>query len=128
MKQETEELIKAENRRSDFRFVADIIQRGRIRQSTYVHELVLPDHLYEEIKNHGIIDHEDMYILKQAFFEYRRDKVIISFQHLFACEDLHHRIDQYLVIKAYGSYPIQRAGISKMNFDKINSNENNKYC
>jgi hypothetical protein len=118
MSAEMKELIKAERRRDNFNFIASVIQRGRIRQSTYVHEIIMPEDIYEEITDLGIINHEDYYILQQAFFEFRHGKVIISFQHLYACEDLHHRIDQYLITKALGYYPIQRAGISKMNFDK----------
>ena len=119
MNPQTQELIKTERRRSDFSYIAEVIQGGRIRPSTYVHELILPDYLYEELRDRNVINNEDYYILKQAFFEFRRDNVIISFQHLYACEDLHHRIDRYLVVKAFGNYPIQRAGISKMNFDII---------
>jgi hypothetical protein len=118
MKDSSKELIQAERNRTNFNFIAEVIQKGRIRQSTYCHELIMPESIYIEMNERGLINHEDYYILQQAFFEFRHGKVIISFQHLFACEDFHHLIDRFLISKSYGFYPIERNGISKMNFDK----------
>jgi hypothetical protein len=119
MKEEIAELIKAERQHDGFRFIAEVIQKGRIRPSTYVHEIIIPDYLYEDLMDKGIINHHDNYTKNQAFYEFRHGRVIVSFMHLWACEDMHHRIDHFLIVKFTGSYPITRKGISKMNFDKL---------
>lgn len=118
MKAEVKELIRTEKRRSDFGFITEVIQRGRIKPAKYVHSLSMPLFLYEELRDRGAIVPEDYFIDESAFFEFRNDTAIISFITLFACEDLHRRIDYYLVVKFAGSYPIQRSGVSRMNFDR----------
>lgn len=111
MKPETRELIKAEQRRDDFGFIAEVIQRGRSRPKKYKHFLSLPVFLYEEMRKNGSIDPQAYFIDESAFFEFGDKEVTISFINLYACEDLHRKIDQYLVIKFAGSYPIKRGGI-----------------
>lgn len=118
MKTETIELIKAERRRDDFSFIADVIQRGRIRPATFTHEIGLPYDLYEAMNNAGVIDHEFYFLHQQAFFEFRKDEVIVSFVHLYSCEDFHHLADRFIIFSLTGSYPVRRSGVSKMNFDK----------
>ena len=114
MKPETRELIKAERRRSDFGFIVETIQRGRIRPAKFWHSITMPIYLYEEMRNRGIIRPEDYYIEETAFFEFKNGEATISFTVLYACEDLHRRIDHYLVVKFAGSYPIKRTGVSKL--------------
>jgi hypothetical protein len=118
MKEEIKELITAERRRADFSFISKVIQRGHIRPSTYIHEIGIPYELYEEMSARDIIDHEYYFLSKQAFFEFKREEVVISFVHMYACEDFHHIIDRFIIINCLGKYPVRRAGVSKMNFDK----------
>ena len=105
--------------KKDFRFIAEIIQRGRIKPAKFVHSLTMPTFLYEEMRNEGLIEPEVYFIDESAFFEFKEEKTTISFVTLFACEDLHRKIDHYLVVKFAGSYPIERSGVSKMNFDRV---------
>lgn len=118
MTPEIKELIKVERRRDNFTFIADVIQRGHIRPSTFTHEIGLPYDLYEAMSNANVIDHEYFFLSKTAFFEFRNEEVIVSFNHLYLCEDFHHLVDRFMIISLTGSYPIRRAGVSKMNFDK----------
>lgn len=118
METDVKELIRMERRQSDFNFIAEVIQRGRIRPSTYVHELTMPVEIYEDMKHQNLIDHEYIFMHKLAFFEFRRDTVIVSFAHLYNCEDFHHQVDRFIIRRLTGNYPIKRSGVSKMNFDK----------
>ncbi len=110
MKQEIKELIKTERRRHDFSFIAEVVQRGRSRPKKFKHFLSMPTFLYEEMRDIGVIDPESYFIDESAFFEFTQEKVKISFVNLYACEDLHRKIDHYLVVKLAGSYPIERGG------------------
>lgn len=123
MKAETEELIKAERRRSDFGFITEVVQRGHVRPKKFVHSISMPVHLYEELRDRGVINPEDYFIAESAFFEFKENEMTISFSVLYGCEDLHRRILTYLVIKFAGSCPIKRSGVSKMNFDTKKWNE-----
>ena len=114
MKQEIQDLIKTEQRRSDFGFIIETVQRGRIRPAKFRHQIAMPIFLYEELRNRGVINPEDYYIEQTAFFEFKTGEATISFLNLYNCEDLHRRIDYYLVKKFAGSYPIKRNGISKL--------------
>jgi hypothetical protein len=118
MKPEVKELIKTERRRSDFGFITEVVQRGRIKPAKYVHSLAMPVFLYEELRDGNVIIPEDYFIDQLAFFEFRHEKAIVSFVNLYNCEDLHRRILTYLVVKFAGSCPIERTGVSKMNFDR----------
>jgi hypothetical protein len=114
MKPEILELIKAERRRDNFNFIAKVIQRGRKRPAKYHHNLSMPISLYEELRSHGIIDMLELEAYQDVFFEVYQDEVTISFYNLYAIEDLHRRIDYYLIMKFSGSYPIKRTGVSKL--------------
>jgi len=114
MKTETRELMTQERRRSDFSFICETVQRGRIKPVKYRHSITMPIFLYEELKNKGVINPEDWYIDQSAFFEFAREEATISFINLYSCEDLHRRIDYYLVKKFAGSYPIKRSALSKL--------------
>lgn len=128
MKTETEDLIKAERRISDFRFLAQTLQGGRIRPSTFIHEFQMPHCLFDEMKDRHLIDVE--YLTKReidpkgrshnpiAFFEFKPEMVVVSFHHIFNREDFKMMVDRYLIIKAYGFYPCKVNWVSKMNFDK----------
>lgn len=111
MKETTKELIKTERRRSDFGFIKEIVQRGRTRPKKYKHFLKMPVFLYEEIRARNIIDPEHYFIDESAFFEFTETEVTISFINLYACEDLHRKIDHYLIVKFAGSYPLERGGV-----------------
>ena len=119
MKPQTAELIKAEQRRSDFGFITEVVQRGRIKPAKYRHSLVMPLWLYEEMRDASRIVPEDYFIEEMAFFEFKEETATISFKYLYGCEDLHRRVLEYLVCKFAGSCPIYRVGVSKMNFDKV---------
>jgi hypothetical protein len=71
MNDSTAELIKAERRRDNFNFIADVIQRGRIRPATFTHEIGIPYDIYEAMSDKSLIDHEYYFISKTAFFEFR---------------------------------------------------------
>jgi len=128
MKTKTEDLINAERRIADFRFLAQTLQGGRIRPATFIHEFQMPHCLFEEMKDRELID--IMYLTKRerdhkgkthdpiAFFEFRSEAVIVSFHHIFNREDFRMVVDRYLIIKAYGFYPCKANWVSKMNFDK----------
>ena len=118
MKVDVQGLIRTERRRDSFNFIIHVIQRGRIRPAKYIHSITMPVLLYEELRDIGVIDMENYYIDEAAFFENKDEDVIISFINLYACEDMHRRIDYYLVVKYSGSYPIKRTGVSKMNFSR----------
>jgi hypothetical protein len=117
MKSDTLELIRSTQRKKGFEFIVQNIQRNRIRPAKYVHVIEIPAELYEEMVEKNVINLNDYFINQTAFFEIRQDVVTISFVQLCCAEDLHHRIDYYLVVKGLGFYPIKRIGISKMNFD-----------
>ena len=119
MKAEIAVLIKTERRRSDFGYITEIIQRGRIKPAKFIHSIGMPIYLYEELKDRGVIIPEDYFITESAFFEFKEDEMTISFVNLYNCEDMHRGILTYLVIKFAGSCPIKRSGVSKMNFDRI---------
>lgn len=110
MKETTKELIKSESRRDTFGFIVDVIQRGRVRPKKYQHDLTIPAFLYEELRNKNIIDFQSFFIEEAAFFEFDGKDVIISFVSLYAAEDMHRKIDHYLIVKFAGSYPIKRGG------------------
>lgn len=110
MNTETQELIKAENRRDTFGFIIDVIQRGKSRAKKYQHDLTMPAYLFEELRHKGIIDFQSYFIEETAFFEFDGTDTIISFISLYACEDVHRKIDHYLIVKFAGSYPIKRSG------------------
>jgi hypothetical protein len=118
MKPEIQELIKAERHQSDFGFITEVIQRGRIKPAKFIHSLKIPMHLYEEMRDKGVIKPENYYIHESAFFEFRHEKVIISFVCRGLCDDLQFAIDHYLIVEYSGNYPIERTYSSKMNFDK----------
>ena len=111
MKSEIKDLITAERRRDDFGFITEVIQRGRSRPKKYKHYLRMPTFLYEEMRAKNDIKPEIYFIDESAFFEFNDKTVTISFITLYACEDLHRKIDHYLVMKFAGSYPIERGGV-----------------
>jgi len=128
MEHETKDRIKTEGRQSDYRFLSQTIQGGRIRPATFIHELQMPHTLFEEMKDLKLIDID--YLARRerdkngrthdpiAFFEFKSEMVVVSFHHIFNREDFRSMVDRYLIIKAYGYYPCKANWVSKMNFDK----------
>ncbi len=126
---QTQELIKAENRLSDCLFIKEVIQGGKIRQSIYIHEIIISMDLYFELKETRIINHEALAVYKNAggkriwdpiaFFEFKSDRVIISFHNIMNREDFRTLIDRYLIVKAYGSYPVICNWSSRMNANDV---------
>jgi len=110
MKEDIQQLIKTERRRDTFGFITEFIQRGKTRPKKFKHDLTMSDFLYEELRDRGIIDAESYFIEESAFFEFDGNNITISFLNLYACEDLHRKIDHYLVVKFAGSYPLKRGG------------------
>ena len=112
MKTSTSELIKTERRYNDYSFITEIIQRGRHKPEKYRHFLKMPFFLYQELCEKRIIDWQDYYLDETAFFEADQNlqTMTISFITLFAIEDLHRKIDRYLIVKFAGSYPLERGG------------------
>ena len=101
-----------------FAFITENIQRGRIRPAKFIHILEIPKYIYDELVLHAIIKPENYFIHKSAFFEYRHERVIISFVSRGLCDDLQFAIDRYLITEFCGKYPIERKYSSKMNNDK----------
>jgi hypothetical protein len=122
MKPETIELTKSERQWSDFGFITETIQRGRIRPAKFIHILEIPKYIYDELVLHAIIKPENYFIHESAFFEYRHERVIISFVSRGLCDDLQFAIDRYLIVEFCGKYPIERKYSSKMNHDKPEKN------
>ena len=114
MKPETRELIITEARRYEFSFVIDTIQRGKRKPVKYKHCITMPCFLYDELRAKAVLDIVDLTVEQDAFFESNPEEVTISFVNLYAAEDFHRRIDRYLIIKMYGSYPLKRTGISQL--------------
>ena len=109
---------ETEERKYDFSDITINIQRGRIRPSTYIHELTMPVEIYEQMRDSNLIDHAYLSTHKLAFFEFKGDRVVVNFQHIYNCEDFHHMVDRFIIYMLTGGYPITRTGYSKMNFDK----------
>lgn len=107
-----------EQKSESFSFITEVIQRGRIRPAKFIHSLEIPKYIYDELTLHGIVKPENYYILESAFFEYRHERVIISFVSRTLCDDLQFAIDRYLITEFGGKYPIERKYSSKMNRDK----------
>lgn len=114
MKAETRELIKAERRCYDYSYIAEVIQRGRICPAKYKHKLIISQDLYDELRGELVVDPIDYIIDEAAFFEFKKDEAIISFVNLYHAEDMHRRIDHYLITKLTGSYPVKRTCFSKL--------------
>ena len=106
-------------KKQDFSFICEILQRGRKRPAKYIHSITMPVELFREMQDGGAINIEDYYIDESMFLEYKDNEIFLSFVCLYACEDMHRRIDCYLIVKLLGFYPIKRTGVSKMNFDRI---------
>ena len=128
MEHETQDRIKTEQRQSNYRFLSQTVQGGRIRPATFIHELQMPHILFEEMKELNLIDID--YLARRerdkngrthdpiAFFEFKSEMVVVSFHHIFNREDFRGMVDRYLIIKAYGYYPCKANWVSKLNFDR----------
>ena len=114
MESETQDLIKAERRRNDFRFTSEVIPKRRARPIKYRHNLSMPAHLYEELRDKGVINKLELEAYQDVYFEMKQDEIMISFVNLYAIEDLHRHIDCYLIKKITGNYPLKRGGFSKL--------------
>jgi len=122
-----EEAIK-EIQRLNVQFLKETLQGNRIRSSTFIHEIVMPYSLFEEMKEKNLIDLKYLtdrrpnHLNKKqnpiAFFEFKDDKVIVSFQHIYNREDFRAVVERYLIIRAYGFYPLKVNWTSRMNLDK----------
>ena len=114
MEHETQDRIKTEQRRSGFRFISEVIPKRRERPIKYRHNLSIPAHLYEELRDKGVIDKLELEAFQDVYFELHEGEVTISFVNLYAIEDLHRHIDYYLIKKLTGDYPVKRGGFSKL--------------
>lgn len=102
----------------DYKFLTEIYQKkGHNRPLKYVHSLEIPLDLFCTIRERGIIDMQFLCQDKTVYFEFTEKTVIISFTYFHYCNDLHIRIDNYLITEAYGVNPVKRNGQSKMNQD-----------
>jgi hypothetical protein len=95
----------------DTQFLTMEIQRGKSKPAKFRHYLKMPVVLYQELCDNGIIRTENYFVDELAFFEFKEDEAIINFISLYLVEDLHRKIDYYLIVRANGNYPIKR-GIS----------------
>jgi hypothetical protein len=118
MKPQLAELMKAETMREGFRFITETIQKGHIKPAKYVHSLKISMQLYEDLVAKRIINPEDYYLYETGFFEFRHDKVIISFVTRTNCDLLQFAIDRFIIKSLTGEYPVERVVQSKMNRDK----------
>jgi hypothetical protein len=115
-------------KRTDFSFITDIAQRGRIKPATFIHEFEMPYALFEEMKELNLID--IIYLTRRehdgngrthdpiAHFRIKDETVIASFHHIFNRQDFRSMVDRYLIVKAYGHYPCKANWSSKMNLDR----------
>lgn len=101
-------------KRSDFSFISEIVQRGKKRPAKYRHSLSMPVYLYEDLRNHGIIDMLDLQAYQDAYFEIHNDEVTISFYNLYTREDLRTRCYHYLLVKFAGVDPLKITAMSKL--------------
>jgi hypothetical protein len=92
-------------------FITVVIQQGKSKPVKYKHYLKIPIELYQELSDKGIVKPEHYFINQDAFFEFNFKYTIINFVSLYLVEDLHRKIDFYLINKLSGSYPLIR-GIS----------------
>lgn len=106
----TKEFVVINKKPSEYSFITEIVQKGKAKPKKFKHFIELPSDLYAEIKNAGVVNIEDLYVNEDAFFEFMPGKVIINCIHLYQCEDLHRKIDHYLIVKLTGSYPLKRGG------------------
>jgi hypothetical protein len=102
------------NRSDVYSFITENIQRNRKVPKKYRQYIIIPMNIYEELCEYGVIKPELYYIDESAFFEFNDDVVKISFVSLFAVEDLHRKIDHYMVNKLMGYYPFKRGGFFKI--------------
>lgn len=103
-------LILTSRKASDIRFLESLILIGKPAPHKYKHFLILPLGLFFELWSAGLVDVEFYYIEELAFFEFAAEKMTIRFRNLCNCEDMHRKIDRYLIIKLSGSYPVIRGG------------------
>lgn len=117
-----EDLKTQERKRLNFNFCSNLFQGGRSKPRKYKHSLKIPFPLYDDLCQEKVLDPEDLYIEEVAFFSFSMEfsktdpsKVIefvtISFISLYLAEDLHRKIDHYLIMQLQGFYPIERFGI-----------------
>jgi len=109
-------------------FIKETLQGNRIRPATFIHEIEMPVIIFEEMRDKKLIDIEYLTDRRPnelnkkqnpiAFFEFKDDKITVSFQHIYNREDFRTVVDRYLIVKAYGFYPIKANWVSKMNLDK----------
>jgi len=116
MKDFLNDLIIAEKQKADKSFITETLQNGRYRPKRYKHYLSMPFDLFFELKDENVIKIDEYYVLDSydrspVFFEFRLNQAFIYFECLYLCEDLHRKIDHYLIVKCSGSYPLKRGGI-----------------
>ena len=114
--------------RLNVQFLKETLQGNRIKPSVFIHEIEMPYELFEEMKEKNLIDLKYLtdrrpnHLNKKqnpiAFFEFKGDKTIVSFEHIYNREDFRAVVDRYLIIRAYGFYPLKVNWTSKMNLDK----------
>jgi hypothetical protein len=114
--------IPQARRKQNFEFLSNLLQGNRSKPKKFKHSLKMPFQLYYELVENKIFDPEDLYCNEIAFFSfstelvfdngYQSDEYVeISYISLFQIEDLHRKIDYYLIKKLLGFYPIKRFGI-----------------
>ena len=71
----------------------------------------MPQYLFQELREKGVIDVEDLYISNDAYFEEEELYIRISFKVYWRLEDMHIKALDYLVRKlGDGVSPITRGG------------------
>ena len=113
--------ISPVRKKANFEFISGLLQGRKSKPQKFKHSLKMPFSLYSELTQVNVLDPEDLYCNEVAFFSFTtelisgdycktEDFVTISFISLFQVEDLHRKIDHYLVTKFSGFYPIERFG------------------
>lgn len=112
MKTTIEDLIKAERRRIGCDYIINTLRSGRRKPKKFKHSLQFSLNLFDDLIDKKVISPDDFYIEGSAFFEFDNEAglITISFISLFQCEDLHRKIDFYIIKKVTGSYPLKRFG------------------
>jgi hypothetical protein len=92
-------------------FIMGLIQNGRRKPKKYKHWVRIPDALFAELVDNGVIDPEKYYADEIVFFQFDGDTVTLNFQTLCNSEDFYAKVTNYLLIELMGANPVERGGI-----------------
>lgn len=92
-------------------FITKFMQGGRRKPKKFKHFVRIPDILFAELTENGIIDAERYYCDEVAFFQFDGETTTVNFITLWQSEDFYARVTNYLLIQLMGANPVERGGI-----------------